>query len=90
MVTIFKELVNCKKENHFMVWLRPALRNRHVVKLTQNISFLVIKKYREYYNKIFSKKIAAIRSFTIKKIVLQILWLKLQWVSTGKKGLDKC
>jgi hypothetical protein len=60
-----------------------------VVKLTQNISFLVIKKKREYYNKIFSKKIPA-PSFTLKKIVLQILWLKLQWVRTGKKGLDKC
>jgi hypothetical protein len=37
------ELVQ-KKKNHFIVWLPPAVRNRQIMKLAQNISFLVIKE----------------------------------------------
>ncbi len=43
-MTIISELVHPKKKtNHFIVWLPPAVRNRHVAKLAINISFLVIK-----------------------------------------------
>jgi hypothetical protein len=65
----------CPKKKPFTVWLLTIAKIRHLVKLTQNISFLwCFSKNREYCNKIFLKENQNIEKFcTNKKVLLMSL-----------------